>query len=281
MKAQAAIATRGRFVRSLLAVSLLALLAALPALAQQPAAVPSASSSPATQAATGSARALPKLLLLAGVTGGPAAPAVPKAGANAASSPGPSRAVRTAQGNALNGVQDFIDAGAYSFTVPQGVTSVLVQLYGAGGGGAGGNVHHAGGGGGGTGAYAMSVVAVTAGATYTINVGAAGTAGALNEPGGNGGDTSLVDPNGNVIVAAGGGGGEVTGEGGAGGQLVGNPMIGHPGRNAFEDKASPGYLLTGYLFSEDVLRTGSGGAGKQGKFGTATGGKNGYAFIAY
>jgi Glycine-rich domain len=183
----------------------------------------------------------------------------------------------------FNGVADFVNAGSYPFTVPQGITTVLVQLYGAGGGGAGGSKNHAGGGGGG-GAYAMSVVAVTAGATYTINVGAGGAGGIQKEPGEDGGDTQFLDPNGNVIVAAGGGGGgQPSGQGGNAGQPVGNPMIGHVGPIGLGGGVgqSPGYTLSTFpAGSHQVVGTGGRGGGTFYPFAGGLG-VPGYAFIAY
>jgi Glycine-rich domain len=191
----------------------------------------------------------------------------------------------TAAGNAYNGVADFESPGSYPFTVPEGVTSVLVQLYGAGGGGGGGTSTHDGSGGGG-GAYVMSVVTVTAGDTYTITVGAGGVPGKPNEPGSNGGDTQFLDPNGNVIVAAGGGqGGGSPTPGGAGGQPIGSPMVGRPGAPAIASGAGQGYILSVMPDREAYpLLLGDGGIGGTHSFGrgmSGLGGIKGYAFIAY
>jgi hypothetical protein len=101
--------------------------------------------------------------------------------------------------------------------VPDGVTGVLAELWGAGGGGGGGGrpgVGHAGGGGGGgSGAYVRSVVPVVPGTTYRVIVGPGGGGGAASGPGVWGGDTSLIEPTvlrGPVVLAraAGGRGGE-------------------------------------------------------------------------
>ena len=211
--------------------------------------------------ATVAAHSLPHWMMAAGLLGSPAITP------NAWMSPG----------SAYTGVADYVNAGAYTFTVPEGTTTVLVQLYGAGGGGGGGTstLH---GGGAGSGAYVMSVVSVTPGATYTINEGAGGAPGALNEPGGNGGDTSFVDPSGNVLVAAGGGQGGRISAPGAGGQPIGSPMIGRSGQTAVAEHGGPGYTLSvlgiGNMISD-------GGAGKQGMNGKAQSGLTGYAFIAW
>jgi hypothetical protein len=81
------------------------------------------------------------------------------------------------------------------FTPPSGVTSVLVQCWGAGGAGANVSNNHVGGGGGG-GAYASSTVAVIPGNNYSISIGLGGYSG-------NAGTNTTF--NGATVVAAGGG----------------------------------------------------------------------------
>jgi Glycine-rich domain len=179
-------------------------------------------------------------------------------------------------GNAFNGVADFPTPGTYSFTVPSGVASIQMWLYGAGGGGSQSSANR-GGGTGGSGALAVSVVAVTAGDTYTISVGAGG-AGGFNRHGFDGGATTLVDPNGNVILGAGGGGGgAVTGQPGQGGMLTGNPMIGRPG---FAAGFGSGYQPPTLIDPGSFGVVSAGGLGSHSP--SAPGpGENGYAFIAY
>lgn len=120
------------------------------------------------------------------------------------------------------GVQLFEADG--SFTVPPGVTSVLVEVWG-GGGAAGvpsGDPGLAGGGGGG-GGYLRAVVQVNPGDTVPVTVGQGGIA-ACGLDGGAGGDTSF----GALATARGGQGGRVSGEGGAGGTA--DPIgISYPG----------------------------------------------------
>jgi hypothetical protein len=87
----------------------------------------------------------------------------------------------------------FTTPGTYSWTAPIGVTSVSVVAVG-GGGGAG--LYNGGGGGGGALAYKNNI-AVTPGQSYTVIVGAAGTAGTVPASGiplllTSGGDSSLV-----------------------------------------------------------------------------------------
>ncbi|MFT0892740.1 hypothetical protein [Pseudochelatococcus sp. G4_1912] len=104
-----------------------------------------------------------------------------------------------------------------NFTVPSGVSSIDVQLWGAGGGGGGvGTVGQSAGGGGG-GGYCRARLAVTPGQVIAATVGAGG----YSNPGGggaNGGNTTF-----GALVANGGGGGgsNPVGSGGAGGSATG------------------------------------------------------------
>ena len=66
----------------------------------------------------------------------------------------------------FSNMQVYSTPGTFSFTVPSGVTKILVEAWGAGGGGA-----TVGGGGGG---YGKSIISVTSGDVYTITVGAGG-----------------------------------------------------------------------------------------------------------
>ncbi len=103
------------------------------------------------------------------------------------------------------------------FVVPQGITRLMVDAWGAGGGGGAGGttLPSTGGGGGGGGGYVRGIVAVVPGLAYAIAVGEGGS------PGQPGGDTALMDPNGGVLISAAGGAAGDTSNGGAGGQ--GNP----------------------------------------------------------
>ncbi|MEI6565274.1 MAG: tail fiber domain-containing protein [Verrucomicrobiota bacterium] len=96
-------------------------------------------------------------------------------------------------------------AGSYTFTAPNDVSSVQVELWGGGGGGGSSNstgTLHAGGGGGG-GEYSIATISVTPGATYNVVVGDGGTA-VVNAAGGNGVDSTF---NTTTVIAKGGGGG--------------------------------------------------------------------------
>lgn len=97
--------------------------------------------------------------------------------------------------------------GNTSWTVPAGVTSIVVEAWGGGGGGGRAKNKDFGTGGGGGGAYARSVLNVTPGQSYDITVGAGGTGA---------GTASTFGTN--LVVAAGGiGVGENVITGGAGG----------------------------------------------------------------
>jgi hypothetical protein len=106
------------------------------------------------------------------------------------------------------GVQLFESDG--TFTVPAGVSSVMVEAWGGGGGAAMQVATSTGGGGGG--GYVRTVVAVSAGQVIPVTIGQGGAA-TCGVDGGAGGDTSF----GMLANAGGGRGGSVTGQGGAGG----------------------------------------------------------------
>lgn len=110
------------------------------------------------------------------------------------------------------GVQLFQSDG--TFAVPAGVTSVLVEAWGAGGGAglpipASMSVRGGGGGGGG---YLRAVAAVVPGSILPVTIGQGGSA-TCGADGGIGGDTSF----GGLLVARGGRGGTAAGQGGTGG----------------------------------------------------------------
>lgn len=110
-------------------------------------------------------------------------------------------------------VAKFTTAGTFSWTAPTGVTSAQVQAWGGGGGGADNSGACAGGGGG---EYATeAALAVTAGTTYTVVVGAAGTGNGSGNNGGTGGNSTF---NATGVVAHGGAGGasNTPGAGGSG-----------------------------------------------------------------
>jgi hypothetical protein len=106
--------------------------------------------------------------------------------------------------------QSYSTEGTDTFSVPSGVTSVTVKMWGAGGGGgAGGSLSDGGNGGGG--GFTQATLSVTPLEDLTVRVGGAGGAGTPNSSsgdGGGGGGHSEVDRSGTpLIIAAGGGGG--------------------------------------------------------------------------
>lgn len=106
---------------------------------------------------------------------------------------------KTVLAASLGEVISFDTVGANSWTVPAGVNSVKIKVWGAGG--AGGNESSGfAGQGGGAGGYAMDTVSVTAGSSYTITVGAGGSVSGSSR---NGGSSSFDSS----VVATGGTGG--------------------------------------------------------------------------
>ena len=151
----------------------------------------------------------------------------------------------------------FTTPGTYSWVAPAGVTSVAVLTVGGGGGGSGGRKvgEYAIGGAGGALAY-RNAVAVTPGSSYTVVVGARGTAG-----------------------AAGVGSGGTGGNGGTGGQskfCVGGTA------QAAANGGTGGYATNSTTSNGGTVVTGTGGTGgNSGNFGyngsTGAGGAGGYA----
>jgi len=138
--------------------------------------------------------------------------------------------------------------GSYAFTIPEGVTSLSVQAWGAGGGGA---VQSAQGGGGG---YAQSQISVNPSDIVEIYVGTGGgiaTSTTCDARGAGGGEASHVQKDSIFLLMAGGGGGAGTvavglhdfgsnigGNGGAGGGEVG--LMGQNGISEFTVFAGQG-----------------------------------------
>ena len=118
--------------------------------------------------------------------------------------------------------QQSYTAGTSSWPVPVGVSSVVVEVWGAGGGGGGQNLSSDGGGGGGGGAYMNCTLAGVSG-SYTVSVGAGGAGGnnASTPAGGGGtGGDSYFGSAATVLAKGGVGGRRSTGTpppGGAGG----------------------------------------------------------------
>lgn len=124
-----------------------------------------------------------------------------------------------------HGTQTWNTPGTYQWTVPDGITFLLVQVRGGGGGGGGGydtsDYYLYGGGGGGGGGANITTLTVTPGQVLTVVVGAGGTGGINGSYhpsntwptlGGNGGDSSIAS-----VVGHGGGGGDKAPNGGGNG----------------------------------------------------------------
>lgn len=176
-------------------------------------------------------------------------------------------------GGGFSNFQVFNSAG--TFTVPAGVTKIMVEIWGAGGGGGGGggggysNFGGTGGGGAG-GGYVKDILTVVPGQVVTATIGQGGTgggggafcpvncAGAPGSGGGNGGTSSFA------TATAGGGGGGAGGQGGQNG-TSGNPGTGGEGGNA------PGILGIVGQFGFGGNEFGFGGSSPNGSFGGSGG----------
>ena len=135
-----------------------------------------------------------------------------------------------------------------TFTVPAGVTSIIIQCWGGGGAGGGNTTNADGGGGGGGGAYSSSVLTVVPGTAYTVTLGTGGTGSTGN--GTNGGDTWFGTAG--TILAKGGtggfapvsGAGGVRGTGGAAAGCIGTTVYsggnGGAGRDNNTGRGGPG-----------------------------------------
>lgn len=88
-------------------------------------------------------------------------------------------------------------SGAATFTVPAGVTEVLIEMWGAGGGG------HLPGGGGGGGGYWSGLIPVSGISSVSLTIGAPGTGGSNATAGADGGNTSFSCTGFNVVVGGG------------------------------------------------------------------------------
>lgn len=158
--------------------------------------------------------------------------------------------------------QTFNSTG--SFVVPAGVTSITVQVWGAGGGGDNSTNY-----GGGGGAFAQSTFPVTSGNIYAITVGL----GAGSGTGGDGGDSSF----GSVVVAKGGKGGSIgngglasqsTGDikfnGGNGGKSSGNAGAGGGAAAGTGNDGNPGGSATSNTIGNGGVGINGGGSGGNG-----------------
>lgn len=191
--------------------------------------------------------------------------------------------------------QEYIFTSTGTFTVPRGVTSVLVDIVGAGGGGGGSsNVSGAaGGGGGGQGAFNVSsnVTALTA---LTVTIGAGGTIGSsAGGNGGNGGTTSFNGISktggtggtgstgstgqaggaaGDSTGGTGGTGGSTSSSGSTGGTGTGGGSGGAGGVNSGTNGGGGGGGASGIGATGGNGGTGTGGNGTAGVYGSGGGG---------
>jgi hypothetical protein len=162
----------------------------------------------------------------------------------------------------VTGQQAYTTAGTYSWVAPAGVTSVSVVAVGGGGGGQfgennAGNPGTAAGGGGG-GVY-KNTITVIPGNSYTVVVGAGGTAGNYNSAtnAGSGGTSSF---NSTVGATGGGSGASSSGPGGSG---FGGDVNGVGGRGG----AGDGQLFNSVARAGSGFFSGGGGGYPRGDFG--------------
>ncbi len=132
---------------------------------------------------------------------------------------------------------NFDTAGSNSWTVPAGVTSVVIKLWGGGGGSGGGGYIETGGGGGG-GGYASKTLTVSGGQVLNFTVGAGGVAGGyvgfpINFVAGTPGNSST-----HSTITAGGGTGGDDGGFGFGGTASGGD-VNTTGQNGFARNSAP------------------------------------------
>jgi hypothetical protein len=175
-------------------------------------------------------------------------------------------------GGSSGGFQIFSASG--TFTVPEGVTQIIVEVWGAGGGGGrldGGT----GGGGGGGGGYGKGFFDVIPATTYSITIGQGGSGATTSGGAGNTGGTTLFG----ALISATGGVGGASSAGGAGGTsaaLINN--------NGFNGSSAPSHIPgsggRGGGFISSSYCTGGGGANNSIGYGAVGGtGGNGYCIV--
>jgi len=146
-----------------------------------------------------------------------------------------------AQGNQTfipSAIKEFKTAGQTTFVVPNNVTRILAELWGAGGGGGSvsSNSTLEAGGDGGVGAYSCKVLTVTPGTTLVITLGTGGSGAQSSVNSGfAGGNSSIILQGTSTLLTAGGGhGGSFQGTDGAAGTPDPNAQIGR-GANVLPD----------------------------------------------
>lgn len=170
--------------------------------------------------------------------------------------------------------QTFTTTGSNSFTVPAGVTSLLVECWGGGGAGGGcTNTSNVTGGGGSGGAYSKEAnLLVTPCSTYNVIVGAGGV-GVSARAGGAGGSSSF----GNSLTASGGSGGGVNGSAanGIGADIsIGNTYDGGAGGTGSSGTSGGGGGGAGSASDGGDAAAGTAGAAGSGGGGAGAAGRN-------
>ncbi len=184
---------------------------------------------------------------------------------------------------ATSGSETWTTPGVYTFVVPNGVTRILGDLWGAGGGGGGGEgMYYYGGGqgagGGGSGGFTEGWLDVSPGQRITLDVGAGGAGGPggaapssiwayenNGSPGTSGGSSSVATLTAAGGAGGGGGAGSSPGGGGAGGAPQSGFTVGIAG--------SPGGVAGS--------STTQGSPGSSGLNGGGQGGAGGFATYTY
>ena len=170
-------------------------------------------------------------------------------------------------------------AVAGTWTVPCGVTSIIVEVYGGGGGAGGGGggsnggfYDTRGGGAGGGGGYSTVTINVTAGAVFNYSVGSGGCGGSNGSDNNDGGNGTAGSNSSFSGTDAGGGAVSLAANGGARG-TGGSGDEGNPGTGGAGGTASGGSTNT----SGTAGNSGSGGNGGNGGTGAGPGGGAGGA----
>ena len=146
--------------------------------------------------------------------------------------------------NLAEQTQTFTSSG--NWTAPAGVDNVNVNVIGGGGGGGGGvasdNTAHTTGGTGGDGGFYTANVSVSAGTTYSINVGAGGNKGnQANQTAAGSGNSGGSSRFGNNTTANGGGGGGGAAHGGNGANAPNGTPDANDGTGSYGGGGAGGY----------------------------------------
>lgn len=189
-------------------------------------------------------------------------------------------------------VQTYTESGEGTFTVPENVSRITVEVWGAGGGGGSisrgvlGSGQSAGGGGGG--AYSSSTFTVTSGDTFTYRIGRGGRSNLSGGDSSFGGAPVLVRARGgaggsnNVGVGAAGGAvltgiGDLMYAGGRGANAPNSSGGGGGGSAGVDSPGNPGSGSSGGSVVSGGGAGGSGGTGGEGAAGGSPGGGGGGA----